>query len=170
MDVSCGALAAVRIHAQVAVPLSTDTSAGTRVMPEESSVSAATSRREFTKTALAAVAVPVLAPLAACASTPEPAASPAPAEAVAPVAVPASPAAPSAAPQRQGEQERDPVALHLTEGLKAKYKDRLTEAQWDEVRRGIEGNLRAARQLRNFELPIQTEPAFVFRAYRGGGR
>jgi hypothetical protein len=134
-------------------------------MPVESSAPApSTSRREFAKTALAAVAVPVLAPLAACSSTP------APAEAVAPVAAPASPVAPSAPPQRQGEQERDPVALHLTEGLKAKYGDRLTEAQWEEVRKGVEGNLRAARALRSFELPIQAEPAFVFRAYRGGAR
>jgi|GEM_PF-718805 len=140
-------------------------------MPEESSASQpSTSRREFTKTALAAVAVPVLAPLAACSSAPAPAPSPAPAAAAAPVAAPASPVAPSAPPQRQGEQERDPVALHLTEALKAKYRDRLTEAQWDEVRKGIEGNLRAARALRSFELPIQAEPAFVFRAYRGGAR
>ena len=140
-------------------------------MPDDSSTPAApTSRREFTKTALAAVAVPVLAPLAACSSTPAPAPSPAPAEAAAPVAAPASPVAPSAPPQRQGEQERDPVALHLTEALKAKYRDRLTEAQWDEVRKGVEGNLRAARALRSFELPIQAEPAFVFRAYRGGAR
>jgi hypothetical protein len=139
-------------------------------MSEESSaLNSSTSRREFTKAALAAVAVPVLAPLAGCASTPPPAA-PAPAEAAAPVAAPASPVAPSAPPQRQNEQERDPVALHLTEGLKAKYRDRLTEAQWDEVRKQVEGNLRAARALRNFELPIQAEPAFVFRAYRGGAR
>jgi hypothetical protein len=130
-----------------------------------------TTRREFARTALAAAAVPVLAPLAACA--PKPAASPAPApapEAAAPVAAPASPVAPSAPPQRQGQQAPDPVAVHLTEGLKAKYGDRLTEAQWEEVRKQVEGNLRAARQLRNFELPIQTEPAFVFRAYRGGAR
>jgi hypothetical protein len=139
-------------------------------MPEESSApNPPTSRREFTKAALAAVAVPVLAPLAGCSSAAPPAPAPAP-EAAAPVAAPASPVAPSATPQRRNEQERDPVALHLTEGLKAKYGDRLTEAQWDEVRRGIEGNLRAARALRAFELPIQAEPAFVFRAYRGGGR
>jgi hypothetical protein len=78
--------------------------------------------------------------------------------------------APSAPPQRQGQQAPDPVAVHLTEGLKAKYGDRLTEAQWEEVRKQVEGNLRAARQLRSFELPIQTEPAFLFRAYRGGAR
>jgi len=142
-------------------------------MSEPSSPSnPSTSRREFTKAALAAVAVPVLAPLAACSSTPipTPAPAPAPAEATTPVAAPASPVAPSAPPQRQNEQERDPVALHLTEGLKAKYRDRLTEAQWDEVRKQVEGNLRAARALRSFELPIQAEPAFVFRAYRGGAR
>ena len=39
-----------------------------------------TSRREFAKTALAAVAVPVLAPLAGCSSPPAPAPSPVPAE------------------------------------------------------------------------------------------
>jgi hypothetical protein len=140
-------------------------------MPEESSaLNSSTSRREFTKAALAAVAVPVLAPLAGCASAPDPAPPPAPAEGPTPVAAPASPVAPSATPQRQNEQERDPVALHLTEGLKAKYKDRLTEAQWDEVRKQVEGNLRAARALRSFELPIQAEPAFVFRAYRGRAR
>jgi len=140
-------------------------------MPDESSAPiASTSRREFAKTALAAVAVPVLAPLAACSPTPAPAPAPAPAEASAPVAAPASPVTPSAPPQRQGEQEHDPVALHLTEALEAKYRDRLTEAQWDEVRKGVEGNLRAARALRSFELPIQAEPAFVFRAYRGGAR
>ncbi|HEV7589860.1 MAG TPA: hypothetical protein VGO40_17225 [Longimicrobium sp.] len=140
-------------------------------MPDESSaLNPSTSRREFAKTALAAVAVPVLAPLAGCAPAHVPTPAPVPAEASTPVAAPASPVAPSAPPQRQGEQERDPVALHLTEALKAKYRDRLTDAQWDEVRKSVEGNLRAARALRSFEIPIQTEPAFVFRAYRGGGR
>ena len=46
----------------------------------------------------------------------------------------------------------------------------LSEAEWEEVRQGIEGNLRAAKALHDFPLPIQTEPAFVFRAYRGGER
>jgi hypothetical protein len=133
-------------------------------MPHEPSPpSPSTSRREFTRTALAAVAVPMLAPLAACAPPP----APAPAESTA-AAAPAPPAAPSAPPPAQGGQERDPVALHLTESLKAKYGDRLTDAQWDEVRKGVEGNLRTARALRAFELPIQAEPAFVFRAWRGG--
>ncbi|HEX8695809.1 MAG TPA: hypothetical protein VF746_25560 [Longimicrobium sp.] len=126
-------------------------------------------RRDFAKAAVAAAVAPVLGPLAACASGgPEPAPSPAPAPAAA--APGGTPTAPSAPPQRQNEQERDPVAEELMEALRAKYRDRLTAEQWEEVRRGIEGNLRAARTLREFELPISTEPPFAFRAYRGGGR
>lgn len=132
---------------------------------EVSDLNPTTTRRAFAKAAVAAMAVPVLAPLAGCAPSVPP---PAPAPTPAPSAAPAAPSAP-AQPQA-GQQAPDPVAVHLTEGLKAKYGDRLTDAQWEEVRRGVEGNLRAARQLRAFELPIQTEPAFVFRAYRGGGQ
>ena len=135
--------------------------------PEPSPLNASTSRREFAKTALAAAAVPVLAPLAACASAAPPAAGPAGNPAPGPVAAPASPAAP---PQQGGQQPPDPVSIHLTEALKAKYGDRLSAEQWEEVRKGVEGNLRAGRALRQFEIPIQTEPAFVFRAYRGGER
>lgn len=123
---------------------------------ESSALNPSITRRELARTAIAAVAVPVLAPLAGCA--PQPAATPSP--------------APAAPPAQAGNQQQapDPLAVHLTEGLKAKYGDRLTDAQWEEVRKGVEGNLRAARQLRSFELPIQAEPAFVFRAYRGGAR
>jgi hypothetical protein len=139
---------------------------------EPSPLNASTSRREFAKTALAAAAVPVLAPLAACASAAPPAPAPAPAAgnpSPSPVAAPAAPVAPSAPPQGR-QQPPDPMSIHLTEALKAKYGSRLTEEQWEEVRQGVEGNLRTGRVLRQFEIPIQTEPAFVFRAYRGGAR
>jgi hypothetical protein len=126
----------------------------------------ATSRREFVKRGVAAAAVPVLA---ACSSSPPPQPAPAPPPGPEPAAG-AQPVAPSAPPQRQNQQERDPVAEQLTDALKAKYHDRLTDEQWDEVRRGVEGNLRAAKALHDFTLPIQAEPAFVFRAYRGGER
>jgi hypothetical protein len=114
----------------------------------------------------------VLAPLAGCSSAPEPAPGPAPAAnpSAGPVAAPAAPVAPSAPPQQDEQRPPDPVSIHLTEALKARYRDRLTDEQWEEVRKGIEGNLRAARALREFELPITTEPAFTFRAYRGGER
>jgi hypothetical protein len=133
---------------------------------EPSSPPARTSRREFVKRGVAAAAVPVLAPLAACASTPrpEPAASPSPPPAA------AQPVASSATPAHANEQQRDPVSVHLTEALKARYRDRLTDEQWEEVRKGVEGNLRAAKALHDFALPVQTEPAFVFRAYRAGER
>ncbi len=120
-------------------------------------------RREFAKIAAAAAVAPVLTSLAACApGQPEPASSPSPAP-----AAPATAAAPPAA-QGQSQQQRDPQAQALTDALKAKYRDRLTDAQWEEVRGAVEGNLRGARQMREFPLPIATEPAFVFRAYRGG--
>ncbi|HSU16965.1 hypothetical protein [Longimicrobium sp.] len=137
-------------------------------MPEKPNpLNASTSRRDFAKTALAAAAAPVLAPLAACASAPQPSPSPSSAS---PVAAPAQPVAPSAVPQPGGGRPPDPVSIHLAEALKAKYGTRLSEAEWEEVRKGIEGNLRAAKALHDFALPIQTEPAFVFRAYRGGER
>jgi len=130
----------------------------------------ATSRREFVKRGVAAAAVPVLAPLAACSSTPRPEPAPAPAAAPAAPAASAQPVAPSAPPQRENRQQRDPVAERLTDALKARYRDRLTDEQWDEVRRGVEGNLRAAKALHDFNLPVATEPAFIFRAWRGGER
>jgi hypothetical protein len=127
-------------------------------------------RREFAKAAVAAAVAPVLTSLAACApGQPEPSSSPSPAPSPTPTAG-GAPVAPSAPPQRRNEQQRDPQAQELTEALKARYRDRLTDEQWETVREGIEGNLRAAKQMRDFPLPITTEPAFVFRAYRGGER
>jgi hypothetical protein len=139
---------------------------------EELSLTTPTTRREFAKAAAIAVAAPVLAPLAACAPAARIAPAPAAAPAAAPVTAPAAPVAPSAPSAQVGGQQRapDPQSIHLAEALKAKYGDRLTDEQWEEVRKGIEGNLRTARALRSFEIPIQTEPAFTFRAYRGGDR
>jgi len=124
------------------------------------------SRRGFAKAAATVALVPVIAPMAACAGgRPEPTTIPAPATTVG-----ATPTAPSAPPQRQNEQRRDPMAEELMEVLRVKYRDRLSGEQWEEVRKGIEGNLRVAKTLHDFRLPISTEPSTVFRAYRGGGR
>jgi pyruvate/2-oxoglutarate dehydrogenase complex dihydrolipoamide acyltransferase (E2) component len=124
------------------------------------------SRRGFARAAATAALVPVIAPLAACAgggAEPAPAPNPAPATG-------ANPTAPSAPPQRQNEQQRDPVAEELMEVLRVRYRDRLSGEQWEEVRKGIEGNLRVAKTLHDFRIPTATEPASVFRAYRGGAR
>ncbi|HEX8453019.1 MAG TPA: hypothetical protein VF647_13035 [Longimicrobium sp.] len=123
-------------------------------------------RRGFAKAAATAALVPVIAPMAACAGgQPEPTRAPAPAATAG-----ATPTAPSSPPQRRNEQQRDPMAEELMEVLRAKYRDRLSGEQWEEVRKGIEGNLRVAKALHDFRLPISTEPSTVFRAYRGGGR
>ncbi|HEX8361771.1 MAG TPA: hypothetical protein VF613_16760 [Longimicrobium sp.] len=117
-------------------------------------------RRGFTMAAATAA-------LAACAGgQPEPVAAPS----GTPATTGAAPVAPSAPPQRQNEQQRDPMAEELMEVLRVKYRDRLTSEQWEEVRKGIEGNLNGAKALRRFQLPIATEPSTVFRAYRGGSR
>jgi len=120
-----------------------------------SSPRAKTSRRDFVRYGVAAAAAPVLAPLAAHAN----------AQAPAPPATPVDPAGSAAVPA-----QADAMAAHLVEALKARYGTRLTDAQWTEVHAEIEATHRAARALHDFPLPIQTEPAFVFRAFRGGGR
>ena len=109
-----------------------------------------TTRRDFVRYGVAVAAAPVLAPLAA-------------AQASAPPAATVYPAGAAAAPS-----QTDAMAAHLVEGLRARYGARATEAQWAEVRREIEATHRAARALRDVPLPIQTEPAFVFRAFREG--
>ncbi|HEX8394673.1 MAG TPA: hypothetical protein VF665_20165 [Longimicrobium sp.] len=121
------------------------------------------SRRDFTRAAVAAAMVPVLAPLASCAPG-------APAESPAPAAAPPAPApqaAAAAAPPAGTERPPTPLARALADAVRAQYGDRMTEAQMAKVQRGISGNLQTAERLRAFPLPIATEPAFVFRVAGG---
>lgn len=126
-----------------------------RMEQEPSSPRANTSRRDFVRYGVAAAAAPVLAPLAAHATP----------HASAPSATSADLAGSGATPGQD-----DAMAAHLTEALKARYGTRLTDEQWAAVRAEIEATHRAAGALHDFPLPIQTEPAFVFRAFRGGER
>ena len=109
-------------------------------------------RRDFAKAAVAAVAVPVLAPLAACTASP-PAVAPAP----------AAPAQPAAAQQ----PPPDPLAQALGDAIRAQYGERMTAQEMESVRRSIAGSLRTAQRLREFPLPIATEPSFVYRVPGG---
>jgi hypothetical protein len=120
-------------------------------------------RREFAKAAMAAVAVPVLAPLAACAgSAPETAPSPAGSAAA------ASPAAqPDSAASTPRPQEPTPLARALAEAVRVQYGDRMTDAEMAKVQRSISGVLQTAERLRRFELPIAAEPSFVYRVPGG---
>jgi len=111
-------------------------------------------RRDFARAAVAAVAVPVLAPLAACAGTP-PEAAPAPA-----ITPPDSAAAPSS-------QEPTPLARALADAVRVQYGDRMTEAEMAKVQRSISGVLQTADRLRRFPLPISAEPSFVYRVPGG---
>lgn len=119
------------------------------------------SRREFAKAALAAAAVPLLGGVAACGSG-----QPVPVLAPPPSAAPAAPPVADGKPQ----PERDPFAEALADAVESRYGARLTAAEREKVRESVRGNVRAARALREFDLPIAVEPAFVFRPYRGAGR
>lgn len=128
--------------------------------------SAHPSRRDFARTLAVAAAAPLLASVGAC----MPAAPPArPAPDAAPAAAPPA-VAPDTARAGESAKAPDPVAVAMTEVIRLKYGSRLSAADLEKIREGIEGNLGAARALRAFPLPISTEPAFVFRAYRGGER
>jgi hypothetical protein len=120
-------------------------------------------RRGFAKAAVAAVAVPILAPLAACTPTP-PAESPAPA--------PAEPAATtSAAPQgTPGEKQPSPLARALTDAVRVQYGDRMNDEQMAKVGRSIAGGLDTAERLRRYPLSISAEPSFVYRVPGGPAR
>ncbi|HEX6911501.1 MAG TPA: hypothetical protein VF142_13950 [Longimicrobium sp.] len=118
-------------------------------------------RRDFAKAAVAAVAVPVLAPLAACAGT-------SPESAPAPSAPPPAPAArPDSAAAQPQAQEPTPLARALMDAVRVQYGDRMTDAEMARVQRGISGVLQTAERLRRFPLPIATEPSFVYRVPGG---
>lgn len=125
-----------------------------------SSESSEITRRAFARAAVAAVAVPVLAPLAACAG-PAPESAPAPSAGTAPAAQPDSAAAQPRA------QEPTPLARALMDAVRVQYGDRMNEAELAKVQRGISGMLQTAERLRRFPLPIATEPSFVYRVPGG---
>jgi hypothetical protein len=117
-------------------------------------------RRDFAKAAVAAVAVPVLAPLAACTPT-------APPPGPAPSSTPAAGAMPDSAAAAPRSQEPTPLARALAEAVRVQYGDRMTEAEMARVQRGISGILQTAERLRAFPLPIATEPTFAYRVPGG---
>jgi hypothetical protein len=65
-----------------------------------------------------------------------------------------------------GDQKPQAEVEHLLAMLQARFPDRLNDDQWKQVRGKIEGQLRAAEELRKFALTSADEPATVFAAYR----
>ena len=64
------------------------------------------------------------------------------------------------------EPKTSGAADQLLTMLQARFPDRLNEEQWKQVRGKIEGQLRAADELRKFAVKNADEPATVFAAYR----
>lgn len=112
-----------------------------------------TSRRQFAKSVTAAL---VTAPLAAAslarAQTPAK-----PKEAVAPPA-------PTPAQNAQGAQKPSPVAEAYAEMAHARFGDKLTPEQMEQVRKDMEGNVRTSERLRAVKLKNEDEPDFIFSA------
>ncbi len=91
-------------------------------------------------------------PVSAAAQT-----SPAPTTPTTPPAT-TTPAAP-AAPEHSGGEAR-----LLTEVLRARYPDRLSETQWGSVVSDFDGDLGGAKRLRASKLKNSDEPDFTFHA------
>jgi len=69
----------------------------------------------------------------------------------------------------EADEPKSPAtADQLLAMLQARFPDRLDDEQWKQVRGKIEGQLRAAEELRKFALKNADEPATVFAAYRLG--
>lgn len=83
-----------------------------------------------------------------------------PAAAIAQTApAPTPPAAPPpAAPEHSGSEAR-----LLTEVLRERYPDRLSEAQWGSIVSDFDGDLGGAKRLRAVKLKNADEPDFTFR-------
>ncbi|HYY99008.1 MAG TPA: twin-arginine translocation signal domain-containing protein [Pyrinomonadaceae bacterium] len=109
------------------------------------------SRRQFTKTLAAAVVAG--AAVNVNAQTP-----PANKEPKAPPDPQPTPA------QQQPPAKPSPVAAAYAEVARARFGERLSEEQFESVRRDLEGNVRAADALRAYTLQNSDEPDFVFGA------
>jgi len=69
----------------------------------------------------------------------------------------ATPSAP-AAPEHSGSEAR-----LLTEGLRTRYPDRFTDAQWSSIVGDFDGDLASGKRLRAVKLANGDEPDFTFR-------
>jgi hypothetical protein len=108
------------------------------------------SRRQFTKTLAAAVVAG--AAVNVNAQTP-----PATKE-------PKAPHGPQPTPAQQQPAKPSPIAAAYAEVARARFGERLSEEQFESVRRDLEGNVRAGEALRAYTLQNSDEPDFVFGA------
>lgn len=106
-----------------------------------------TSRREFAKSVATTL---IAAPLAAS---------------MVGAQTPTKPAETAAPPNpQQTATKPSPLAEAYTEVARARFGDNLTPAQLEQVKKDLEGNVRAADRLRAVKLKNGDEPDFIFSA------
>jgi hypothetical protein len=112
------------------------------------SSSPGTSRRRFTKAvATTIVAAPLASSLARAQNTKK--------EPVAP---------PNPQPGATAPQKPSPLAEAYMEVVRARFSDRLTPEELEQVRKDLESNIQAAERLRAVKLKNEEEPDFTFTA------
>jgi hypothetical protein len=104
-----------------------------------------TSRRRFAKSVAATL---VAAPLAAR---------------LAEAQTPAKPKEPAAPPQQgTAPQEPSPIAEAYLSVARARFGDKLSPEQLEQIKKDLDGNVRTAERLRAVKLKNSDEPDFVF--------
>lgn len=109
-----------------------------------------TSRRSFTKTVAATlVATPLASTLAHAQNKAAPKEPPAP---------------PNPQPSPSPQQKPSPVADAYFEVLRARFGEHITPEQVEQVKKDLQGNVRASDALRAVKLRNEDEPDFIFGA------
>ena len=111
------------------------------------------SRRRFTKGVAAAVAAAPLVSLMVKAQTP-------PGAKTKEAAAPPNPQPSPSPPQQQ--QKPSPVAEAYAGVARARFDEHVTPEQFEQIKRDLEGNARAADRLRSVKLKNEDEPDFTF--------
>ncbi|MGA9995264.1 MAG: hypothetical protein WBP93_07620 [Pyrinomonadaceae bacterium] len=109
-----------------------------------------TSRRQFAKSVATTL---MTAPLAASL-----------AQAQTPTNKPKEAAAPPGAQQTPAPQKPSPLAEAYTEVARVRFGEQVTPEQLEEMKKDLEGNVRAADRLRKYKLQNGDEPDFIFSA------
>jgi hypothetical protein len=121
--------------------------------PKQSDKAGQASRRRFTKTVAAAFAAAPLVSLMTKAQTP-------PGGKTKEAAAPPNPQ-PSPSPQ---QQKPSPVAEGYAQVARARFGEHVTPEQFEQIKKDLEGNVRAAERLRSVKLKNEDEPDFTFTA------
>jgi hypothetical protein len=107
------------------------------------------SRRSFTKTVAATL---VASPLASTLAQNKPSAPKEP------------PAPPNPQPSPTPQQKPSPVADAYFEVLRARFGEHIAPEQFEQIKKELQGNVRAADGLRAVKLRNEDEPDFIFSA------